>query len=281
MKPTHTILSQELIMRFAHDVNAFRLFAYIVDRAEFKDNTEGTFRESLRSVADNLGMTYKATRVAISNLVNFGIAEIVKGANKGANKTFITIYNSSDCEIIFKLKGAIKGAIEDGRGAIKGAISTIVSNCDTDSCGAAGNTEGRNQGRNDEFSQEKENDKEIPPNNNIINKDIITPKEIDKEKEITHITRATKRFVKPTIEDIKNYLAIKGYDDIDAEYFYNYNEAVGWIVGKTKKPMKDWHKAIALWHGNNQKKQATNGTIRQLSANERKEAELTKFVKGY
>lgn len=52
------------------------------------------------------------------------------------------------------------------------------------------------------------------------------------------------RFRKPTIEEIRNYCNEKGYQ-IDIDYFYNYNETRGWMVGR--QLMKSWKGAIATW----------------------------------
>ena len=49
-----------------------------------------------------------------------------------------------------------------------------------------------------------------------------------------------KRFIKPTIEDIK-----KEFPTFNAEYFYNYYESNGWMVGRNK--MKDWKATVKNW----------------------------------
>ena len=62
-------------------------------------------------------------------------------------------------------------------------------------------------------------------------------KDISKKKKIT-------RFIKPTIEEIKAYCDERK-NNIDPEYFFNYNEARGWMLGKTH--MKDWKATIRTW----------------------------------
>jgi hypothetical protein len=49
-----------------------------------------------------------------------------------------------------------------------------------------------------------------------------------------------KRFIKPTIEDIK-----KEFPNFNAEHFYNYYESNGWMVGRNK--MKDWKSTVKNW----------------------------------
>ena len=77
-----------------------------------------------------------------------------------------------------------------------------------------------------------------------------TSKERKKEKE------TTTRFVKPTIEEVANYLKEKNITVFTAEKFHDYYESKGWRVGTS--PMKNWRAAIATWAHNrndtNQKK---------------------------
>jgi hypothetical protein len=73
----------------------------------------------------------------------------------------------------------------------------------------------------------------------------LNVKEKEKEKE--------KKFTPPTIDEVKNYIAEKGYA-IDAEYFVAYYETRDWKVGKNK--MKNWKAAIVTWSKND--KQHTN-----------------------
>lgn len=58
----------------------------------------------------------------------------------------------------------------------------------------------------------------------------------------------TKRFVKPTIEEIKAYCQERN-NSVDADRFFNYYEGQGWKVGKN--PMKDWKAVVRTWEKNN------------------------------
>lgn len=62
--------------------------------------------------------------------------------------------------------------------------------------------------------------------------------------------RKSKKFVKPTVEQIQDYCNEKNYD-IDAERFFDYYEANGWVQGKQGKPIKDWKAAVRNWNRNN------------------------------
>jgi hypothetical protein len=71
--------------------------------------------------------------------------------------------------------------------------------------------------------------------------------DIEKDKEIK-IDR--KKFIIPTVEQIKEYCTERN-NKIDAEYFFNYYQSIGWMRGKTK--MKDWKSTIRTWEANEDK----------------------------
>ncbi len=54
------------------------------------------------------------------------------------------------------------------------------------------------------------------------------------------------RFVKPSVDEIRAYCESRN-NGIDAQQFYDANEATGWVVGRTCKPMKDWQATIRVW----------------------------------
>jgi len=56
----------------------------------------------------------------------------------------------------------------------------------------------------------------------------------------------SKRFIKPTVDEVRAYCQEKGFG-IDAEYFINYYEANGWVQGRDRKPIKNWKACIATW----------------------------------
>ena len=63
-----------------------------------------------------------------------------------------------------------------------------------------------------------------------------------------------KGFVKPTIEQLKEYMTEQGMNDI-AENWLNHYEANGWMVGKLK--MKDWKASVRTWKTNQKNNSAT------------------------
>lgn len=79
----------------------------------------------------------------------------------------------------------------------------------------------------------------LPPNN--IN---ISNNTNNNNKDLIIIEKTQKKFVPPTIEEIKAYCNDKGIN-IDVERFYYYHDARGWMMGKYK--MKNWKSAIRTW----------------------------------
>lgn len=79
-------------------------------------------------------------------------------------------------------------------------------------------------------------DKQNNPDNDSDNDNDIkenTSKEVQK-----------KRFKPPTLDEVKAYIAEKGYS-VDAERFIDFYTSKGWVVGKS--PMKDWKAAVRTW----------------------------------
>lgn len=67
-------------------------------------------------------------------------------------------------------------------------------------------------------------------------------------------TKNNNRFTKPTLEEVQAYCKERN-NNVDAQKWYDYYEAVGWKVGKN--PMKDWKASVRTWERGN-----TNGTNR-------------------
>ncbi len=78
----------------------------------------------------------------------------------------------------------------------------------------------------------------------------------------------TKKFMKPSIEDVRAYCEERG-NGIDAEAFWNFYESKGWKVGKT--PMASWKSAVVTWE--KQRKGAAVAATKPLSPAEKLLAE--------
>ena len=93
--------------------------------------------------------------------------------------------------------------------------------------------------------------------NGEIEKELEIDKEIDKEidNKCASTKQKRKRFVKPTISDIKQYCSEKNIS-INAQQFIDYYESNGWKVGRNS--MKDWQATVRRWASNNYGKKKNN-----------------------
>ena len=61
----------------------------------------------------------------------------------------------------------------------------------------------------------------------------------------------SKRFSKPSLEELQSYINEKGLN-VNAQSFMDYYDSVGWKVGG-KAPMKDWKATLRRWNSTNKK----------------------------
>ena len=88
------------------------------------------------------------------------------------------------------------------------------------------------------------------------NKESIKEKDISTfHSDISSEKKISKRFKKPTIEEIREYIKEQGYS-IVPEAFYDYYESNGWHVGKN--PMKDWKACVRTFQRNAEKYNYSN-----------------------
>ena len=84
-----------------------------------------------------------------------------------------------------------------------------------------------------------------------------------------NITYSNKRFIKPKVDEVKNY-CIKRNNNIDAEAFVDFYSSKNWMIGKTK--MKDWKAAIRTWERRqSQFKKPTTSKI---------DSQISEYLKG-
>lgn len=69
------------------------------------------------------------------------------------------------------------------------------------------------------------------------------------------------RFSPPSLEELKAAFSEKGFAPSEADKFMAYFTSVGWVVGKSQKPMKNWRGAVATWCGNLREK--TPGIVKR------------------
>jgi len=66
-----------------------------------------------------------------------------------------------------------------------------------------------------------------------------------------------KKFIKPTVEEVRNY-CIERKNNVNPEKFIDFYESKDWYIGKNK--MKDWKAAVRTWEGRN-----SNGYTNSIS----------------
>jgi hypothetical protein len=70
-------------------------------------------------------------------------------------------------------------------------------------------------------------------------------------------TNPTKKFIFPTVEEVKEYCQERN-NGIDAQHFVDHYTANGWMVGRNK--MKDWKASVRTWEKNDKQKNKINIT---------------------
>jgi hypothetical protein len=54
------------------------------------------------------------------------------------------------------------------------------------------------------------------------------------------------QFTKPDVQQVQAYCRERG-NKINAEQFFDFYEANGWVQGRAGKPLKDWRAAVRTW----------------------------------
>lgn len=75
-------------------------------------------------------------------------------------------------------------------------------------------------------------------------------------------SHSTKRFVPPTVEEVRAYCTEHKYR-IDAERFIAHYEMVGWVYGKARTPIKSWKAAVTTWAKNEASFSASSAPARR------------------
>ena len=96
-----------------------------------------------------------------------------------------------------------------------------------------------------------------------IGKDSIGKDSIDSERDKSQPTHT--HFKPPTVEEVKEY-CIERNNNIDAEYFVDYQESRGWVLSNGKK-MKSWQATIRTWERNNYNRTHVNKNSKESAIN--------------
>lgn len=113
----------------------------------------------------------------------------------------------------------------------------------------------------------RERQKELPDNDcNVTCNVTVTQcnatdkeEEIDIDKDINKERAKPKRFVPPSLSEVKAYCQSRN-NGINPQNFIDFYESKGWMVGNNK--MKDWKAAVRTWE--NRRKDERNGSSNQV-----------------
>ena len=103
------------------------------------------------------------------------------------------------------------------------------------------------------FKQEKQKEKKDSPRTPLQKKEKIKEKNNNndskmcwgKQPEIDSQKGRKEAFVPPTLEEVQAYMDQKGEHRFTAVKFWNYYEARGWTLGKSK--MRFWRRVLDFW----------------------------------
>ena len=83
-----------------------------------------------------------------------------------------------------------------------------------------------------------------------------TNKPIKNKKSSCRGKASASRFTPPTLNELTDYAHEIGFDSLNAQYFLDYYESKGWMIGKNH--MKSWKAAVRTWKTRNQGKEANH-----------------------
>jgi hypothetical protein len=212
------------------DKNTRDLFLVVLLLANHKEKKwrgekipAGSFITSLPSLSSISGLTIQEVRTSLSKLKSTG--EIT---DKSTNSyRIITICNYAKYQIIDNQEQQAKQQAANTQST--GNQQAINSN----------------QECNNVRSIDKEIDKPIGLSTKNDSSQVNLFGDTDEPLPPKRKSRKEKPFVPPTEEDVQAYLNEKGITDIDAHYFVNKYESVGWMNGG--QPVKNWKALVNTW----------------------------------
>lgn len=99
----------------------------------------------------------------------------------------------------------------------------------------------------------------------------------DSQSEVVTGGKGKTKFVKPTVEEIRQY-CLERNNGIDPETFYHHYESNGWRIGKT--PMKSWKSAIITWERKRQEELERKKDVDSPSDHTPKSYDLDEFFEA-
>ena len=156
-------------------------------------------------------------------------------------------------EDIDNSKASRKSGSDGGRKSSRRGVKNVSATSgarDSDALETSGET-GLTKGSHDEVTPLTQcAEQEVTPLTCDSEKKVSQTNPIQTNTEQTKRERHMGRMARPTVEEVRAYCDEKGYRDVDPQQFVDYYDSVGWVVGKSRKPMRSWKGAIgSMWHG--------------------------------
>ncbi len=108
-----------------------------------------------------------------------------------------------------------------------------------------------------------QNGSKVEPQHNLTKRNLTEPSKTESIAADKPPTRP--RFTPPTLEEVREYCAEKGYH-VCPDRFVSFYESNGWMVGRNK--MKDWRAAVRGWNSRDRQETPVQPTDVELVADE-------------
>ena len=245
------IVNRDLIKEFGTN-GAILLGELASEYNYYNDNNrlcdDGMFFSTVENVENNTGLSRYQQKKAIDELKKKGVIDVeLRGMPA---KRYIRINTNK----LFSSSSLETSKQDSKKLTNKNVRNSLTSSQET-------NEQDSKKLTNNTLKTNEQDSEKLTTNNNKYKNNNINNNNIYIEDTSKNASKSTsKRFIKPTIEEIKEYC---GQNDlrIDCERFYDYYESNDWHVGKNK--MKDWKATARNWNRNNysNKKNASNSSI--------------------
>lgn len=112
---------------------------------------------------------------------------------------------------------------------------------------------------------------------NIDNKSIYIKEGADKSATVTN-RKTTKKFVPPTVEEVRAY-CLERCNQVDPDSFVDFYESKGWKVGN--QSMKNWKAAVRTWERREKKKTEQPRRLSRSERQRQEDLELERMCEEY
>ena len=245
------IVNRDLIKEFGTN-GAILLGELASEYNYYHDNNrlsdDGMFFSTIENVENNTGLSRYQQKKAIDELKKKGVIDVeLRGMPA---KRYIRI--NTDKLFCSSLETSQQDSEKLANKIARNSLTSLQETNEQDSEKLANYTLKTNEQDSEKLTT---NNNKYKSNNKTNNNIYMGDNSESKPK------HTSKRFIKPSIEEIKEYCSQNDLN-IDCERFYDYYESNDWHVGKNK--MKDWKETARNWNRNNynsNKKNASNSPI--------------------